>query len=328
MIILFIILLVLVFNLSNSQTVGGSNLVGEGWSSKVYKIDDKTALRRTKIYPSDEFDKTQSCWTELDFYTFIKSLEPEYRKHFLTLYKYKISKVSPKEFSMKYKHNTKHTLALTKSNKVMDQYITYIPTSLIVDGNPNKILFSDYKNFIKTVYKCIQVIESNGWEYKDLHLGNIMMSDSGDYVMIDYGSAAKQTISNKVASKIFIIKSLLFIDDKLGIPKFIGKIPLYDFVISRIDKNLMNKIEKLINNPKLESDLLIPYNYLKGYEDTLKLDVIIYLNLFDRKQFFNIIEIEYKPMISDKLIPLLFKIMKADSYKEIIELIDNNQTWN
>jgi hypothetical protein len=322
-ILLFLILLFLILIFDNNDLyIGGeTNLVGEGWSSKVYKVDDKTVLRRTKIYPSDEFDKTQACWIELDFYNFIKNLQPDYRKHFLTLYRYKISKVSPEEFSMKYKHNTKHTVALSKSNKVMDQYITYVPISLIVDDSPNKILFSDYKTFIKTIYKCIHVIESNGWEYKDLHLGNIMMTEDNTYVLIDYGSAIRKKSDNFTASKIFIIKSLLFIDDKLGIPKFIGKVPLYDYIIPRIDRKLMTKIEKLINNPKLETDLSIPYNYLKGYEDTLKLDVIIYLNLFDRKQFFDIVKIKYKPMISDDIIPLLFKIMESKSYEEIIELV-------
>ena len=296
-------------------------LTGQGWGAKVYKLNDKTALRRVKVYPNDEFDKSQDCWTELEFYEFINKLEPEYKKHFMTLHNYEFKKINPHEFTHEYKHKTKHTAALTKSNVVLDQYITFVSTPLIIKGHPNPILFKDYENFIKTIYKCLFILESNGWEYKDLHLGNVMVSDTGDYVLIDYDSAAKLKESNLVASKIFIIKSLLFIDDKLGIPKFIGKVPLYNFVASKIEEKLKTKIEKLINSPKLESDLLIPYNYLKCYEDTLKLDMVIYLNLFDRKQFFDIIGMEYKPMISDKIIPLIFEIMKANSYEEIIKLL-------
>lgn len=325
MILVLLIVLIIVFIFINQFNIieGGKNmeLVGQGWGAKVYKLDDKTALRRVKVYPSDQFDKSQDCWTELEFYEFINKLEPEYKKHFMTLYKYEFKKIKPHEFEMEYKHKTKHTAALTKSNVVLDQYITFVPTSLIIKGNPNPLLFKDYENFIKTIYKCLFTLESNGWEYKDLHLGNIMVSDTGDYVLIDYDSAAKRTKNNMVASKIFIIKSLMFIDDKLGIPKFIGKIPIYDFVVSKIDEKMRTKIEKLINNPRLETDLLIPYNYLKGYEDTLKLDMIIYLNLFDRKQFFDIIGMEYKPMISDKIIPLLFEIIKSNSYEEIIKLL-------
>ncbi len=292
-------------------------LIGQGWGSKVYKISDEIALRRTKIYPNDEFDKTQICWTELMFYEFINSLESEYKKHFLTLHKHEFRKVRPEEFAIEYKQKTKHTLALTKSNVVSDQYITYVPTPLIIREEPNPILFKDCHNFIRTVYKCLHVLEMNGWEYNDLHLGNIMMSNEGNYVLIDYDSATKRKKMSMVASKIFIIKSLLFIDDKLGIPKFIDKIPLYDFVISKMDEKLRLKIEKIINNPKLESDLLAPYNYFKCYEDTLKLDMIIYLNLLDRKHFFDIIGMEVKPIISDAIIPLLFKIMEANNYAEI-----------
>jgi hypothetical protein len=180
-----------------------------------------------------------------------------------------------KEFSKKYKHNTKYTNALTKSNMVMDQYISYIPIPLLIDGNPNKILYTDYMNFIRTMYKCLYVIESNGWKYKDLHLGNMMMSDSDTYVLIDYDSISKKDTDDMVASKLFIIKSLLFIDDKVGIPTTVDKAHIYDYVISRIDEKLMEKIRKTINNPKLEHDLTVPYHYSLFTKDTLKLDVII-----------------------------------------------------
>ena len=63
-------------------------LTGQGWGAKVYKLDDKTALRRVKVYPNDEFDKSQDCWTELEFYEFINKLEPEYKKHFMRFIQY------------------------------------------------------------------------------------------------------------------------------------------------------------------------------------------------------------------------------------------------
>ena len=156
-----IIVIIIIILFTESSIIGGSNLklIGHGVNSNVYltALDEKkVALRRIKVYPNDEFDKTQPCWTELNFYKFIGDLNPEYKKHFLTLYKYefvKLKSISDFPINCVYKgkdpKKITHFNTLSKSNVVLDQYINYIPNSLIVNNSPNNILFKDYDNFIK-----------------------------------------------------------------------------------------------------------------------------------------------------------------------------------
>jgi hypothetical protein len=322
MIILLIIVLIIFTLFNGYQTTGGGfELINEGWGSKIYKIDDKTVLRRTKVYPNDEFDKTQPCWNELNFYNFIKTIKPKYKKHFLTLYKYEFKKINPDEFVHDYKYKTKHIDILMKSDTVLDQYITYVPTALIKDKKPIELLHKDYHRFVKTIYECLYLMATNGWDYKDMHLGNIMLSDDKEYVFIDYGSATRRIDDTIISSKIFILKSLLFIDEYLNIPKYIDNIPLYDYVIKHTNETMYEKIKKTINNPSFDEDMTRPYNYIYGYRESLKFDFMIYLNLFDRNMFFEIIKMEPRPIINDKIIPLLFKIMEAKTYKEIVKII-------
>ena len=210
------------------------------------------------------------------------------------------------------------------SDTVLDIYVNYVPNPLVINKEPIKLLYKDYHKFIKTVYDCLYLMSENGWDYKDMHLGNVMLSDKGDYVFIDHGSATRRIDDTIISSKVFIIKSLLFIDEYLDIPKYIENMPLYDYVIKIIqdtNEEMYEKIKKAINNDKFDNDMLKPYNYIYGYLDSLKFDFMIYLNLFDRNLFFEVIKIKPKPMISDKIIPLLFKIMKAKSYKEIVKTI-------
>ena len=86
-IIILLILIILTITTSNDYKPigGGLELIGEGFEAKLYKIDDKTVLRRFKVYPNDEFKKDQPCWNEINFYNFVKTLKPKDKKHFLTM---------------------------------------------------------------------------------------------------------------------------------------------------------------------------------------------------------------------------------------------------
>jgi len=351
MIIYILIILFIMFNIFTSINInetininGGSIVVpkclgfpkkelGRGWMGIVYNIKytsnikefpktNSLCLKRQKVYPNDEFNKSVKIWTEIKFYDFINRLSDEYKKHFMTLYYYQFTKLdSPNDFVVEYKYNNSHIDALKKSNVVLDLYLSKVDhelysTKLNKFGfNLDPILFEDYNNFVDTIVKLTHMLKENEWQYSDLHLGNIMYNKDKSgitYVLVDYGSVSDKVVKSvkNIPLRIFILKSILFIDDKIifkdktPFPKMVDKLPLYNYVAEQLklrDIKLFNKIKKLIDFYDFDNDTKKTYNYFKNYEYSVNMDIIIYLSLLDRKLLCDILDTDYVPIINDSV---------------------------
>ncbi len=284
----------------------------------VYMIDYDGQIYSQKIQHILENQKEQnlkySIWREIDLYKYIKTLDNEDKKFFISLYDYKIYDNC--------EHKQIRPYAITPIIKELDNSKWCITHIIDYKGDKNledflgenKITEKMVYSFCLQICKMIQILYNGGYSHNDLHPGNIMINKTNDeyfnfmdkkisyegyqLTAIDYGSVIHKKFLGSDISKKFLYNR----DEWLFKETFYTTM----YVIDGLSRNI--KDCKDLKKP-------LPWELKISEEAIMKI-------LLNHPDFYNKVKGKYFNLFpkGKELVELVFKkIHKNESYFDIIK---------
>ena len=177
-----------------------------GTAQLVKKGAKKYMIKTFMVWPEDNFSIDRRKYTTgklnntLKFYSWVRSLKVKSAKHFIELHDFEIAKCKDLKFTHKKNTEEKASYERLKKDGMCGQmlldYGGYEVRNLLEEyytsNDPDRKMM---KNVAVQTFNIIRIMRDGGWSHNDIHDENLLVSDNGTIIIIDYSEVSRDIVA-------------------------------------------------------------------------------------------------------------------------------------